>query len=123
MKFNEIAGSTINPVTDTKTSVTLSQIEDYVISELVKIDPKSISEFENYSIRCKNLILKDILQSIKSKIVSLNSDPEKIGVINNIFNTIDIQFSILDEVVKEKINNKDLLIILSAIFVAYFKKI
>lgn len=123
MKFNEVAGSTINPVADVKIAITLAQIEDYIITELVKIDPKSASEFDNFSIRCKNLILKDILQLIKSKIISLNNDPELIGVINNIFDAIDLQFSILEEVVKNKISNKDLLIILSAMFVAYFKKI
>jgi hypothetical protein len=123
MKFNEVPGSTINPVAEAKTILTFPQIEDYIKSELIKIDHRSISDFENCSIRCKNVILKDVLQAIKSKVISSNSEPETINIINNIFDTVEIQFNLLNEIVKEKINNKDLLIIISAIFVAYFKKI
>lgn len=123
MKFHEVTGSLINPVNESKPSITIAQLEDFIIAELVKLDPKNISAYENFSIRCKNLILKDILQALKSKTIAFNSDPEKILLVNKIFDTIELQFSILDELITDKITNKDLIVILSAIFITYFKKI
>ena len=122
MKFNEITGSTINPVKENKQTLTISQLEEYVLTELSKIDHKCVPEYDNFSVRCKNNILKDLLYSVKSKIISLNIEPEKLILFNKIFDTIEIQFGVLDDIAESKLSNRDMLVILSAIFIAYFKK-
>lgn len=122
---NDVPSSQIQPGRVEKKEVPLSDVEDYLISNLSKIDPRFYSLYDTYKVKNNSYFFKDYLKNYEQQLKNNNIDnPETVSLIGKIFECIYLQLNILQESNGiNKVTNSEAVLIASSTLITHLKKI
>jgi hypothetical protein len=123
MILEETLPSQVNPVKDEKKELSLSEIENYIISNFSKLDSKYFTLYDMYKVKNNSNIVIDSLKNYENYLKEINIDnTEALSVLSKVFETIYIQFNIVQSLSIKKPTHMDFLLLASATVISQLKK-
>jgi predicted nucleic acid-binding protein len=123
MQVREVR-TTIEPGKIEKRETNINDFESLVLSHFTKLEPKYYGLYDTYSARNNTTLLKDLLNNIEKYVKSKNiNEAETLLTISRIFETVKIQFSILEDLKINNIDSNEIQVIFCSTIISHLKRI
>jgi len=122
MQIEEKNSSSILPVKEIKQEYNIADLNNIITQLLAKIDPKLLKTFDFYSLKNNRGLVLDLFNNLENIIKDKNLISDNLNNITKIFETIKIQFQLLEEIKIDKPENNEIFTVFLATTLSYLKK-